>query len=184
MRRAAPRRNPNREDEMRAARSRFALILLSVLSMRFALPAGGQEPAASCADDPKTGSLVIRYTPDLNQENPAWPSKPEPVRFFCLLVLDSSQTMVEDTQSKSFKFKHPSDGFEVILEPGVPNVNLLGMCGGAVTGIVTVKRNGKTILDEKEFEAIDCFNRERFIKRIVFHAGSSKPEIFYGKYPE
>jgi hypothetical protein len=165
-------------------RASIIVLFAFLLSSISAISAFAQTPVASCAADAKTGTLVIRYTPDLNDETPAWPEKPEPVHFFKLLVLDSTGSMVEDTQIRTFKFKLRSDAFEVLLEPGVPNVNLQGMCGGAVTGIVTVKRNGAKILDAKEFEALDCFNREKYIRRITFRAGSSRPEMQYGKYPE
>jgi hypothetical protein len=181
---AIHRRAVTREDDMTVPRLRSIQVLLSLLSFCFVLDASAQEPAASCAADAKTGTLVVRYTPDLSEETPAWPEKPEPVHFFKLLVLDSTGSMVEDTQIRTFKFKLRSDVFEVLLEPGVPNVNLQGMCGGAVTGIVTVTRNAMKILDAKEFEGLDCFNREKYIRRITFRAGSSKPEMLYGKYPE
>lgn len=151
--------------------------------MLLAAAAAGQQPAASCTSDPKAGRLVIRYTYELNEENPPWPASPEPVLFFSLLVLDSTGSVVEETRSDTLKFNLKSDTFEVILEPGVPNVYLQGRCGAAVTGVVTVKRNGKVVLNAKEFEDIDCHKRERFISRIAFRAGSSKPEIRYAEYP-
>ncbi len=147
-------------------------------------PASAQGPAASCACDTKAGTLVIRYNPGLGETKPALPKIPAPVHFMSLLELDKAQTTVEGTKSKSFTCQLKSDRFEITLEPGVPNPNLLGRCGGAVTGIVTVKRNGAVVLDEQEFEAMNCHERETFLSSVTFRDGSQKPILVYTKYEE
>jgi hypothetical protein len=73
---------------------------------------------------------------------------------------------------------------EVTFEPGAPNPNLLGACGAAVTGLVTINRNGSVLMDQKEFEALDCTERKHYIEKIIFKDGSVKPEIVYGNYDE
>lgn len=159
-----------------------AISLLIVFGL--IVPALAEDSAATCACDAKSGTLTIRYTPDFNETKPAWPTTPESVHFMSLLVLDKQETTVEDTKSKTFTCRLKSDQFEVTLEPGVPNPNLLGRCGAAVTGIVTVKRNGAIVLDEQEFEAMNCHEREKYIKTITFKEGSAKPALVQARYEE
>ncbi len=156
----------------------FAIILFWSNNLR------AQGPAASCSCDAKAGILVIRYTPDLSQASPQWPKQPPPVLFMSLLDLDGDQTTVEGTRSKTISCRLKSARFEVKLEPGVPNINLLGRCGGAVTGVVTVKRNGAVVLNEQEFEGMNCHERKRMLERITFRDGSPKPDLTYVPYPE
>ncbi len=101
-----------------------------------------------------------------------------------LLDLDKAQTTVEGTRSKTILCRLASDRFEVTLEPGVPNPNLLGRCGAAITGVVTVKRNGQIVLNEQEFEDMNCHARERVLERIIFKDGSSRPELTFIDYDE
>ena len=144
--------------------------------------AWAQEPAASCSCNAKTGAVVVRYTPDLTQTKPPWPTQPPPVHFMSLLDLDKAQTTVEGTRSKTFSCQLKSDRFEIKLEPGVPNPNLLGRCGADVTGVVTIKRNDVVVLNEQEFEDLNCHARERMLERITLRDGSSKPELNYAGY--
>lgn len=164
-------------------RERFEVVLLLLalggLSVR---PARAQEPAASCSCNAKAGTLVIRYAPDLAQAKPPWPKRPRPVLFMSLLDLDKAQTTVEGTRSKTDSCQLKSDRFDIKLEPGVPNPNLLGRCGDAVTGVVTIKRNGAVVVNEQEFEDINCHARERMLERITFRDGSPKPELAYVGY--
>lgn len=146
-----------------------------------ALPLVAQDPAASYACNRKSGTLVIRYSPDFREQKPAWPAT---VRFMSLLILDREQTTVENTKSMAFTCRLARDRFDITFQPGVPNVNLLGRCGDAVTGIVTVKRNGNVVVDEKEFEAMNCHEREQFLSKITFRDGSPEPSLAYSKYPE
>ena len=144
--------------------------------------ASGQVPAASCTCDSKAGTLIIRYTPDLNEAK--WPKAPAPVHFMDLLELDKAQTTVEGTKSRHFTCRLKLVQYDVTLEPGVANPNLLGRCGAAVTGIITVKRNGAVVLDEQEFETINCHEREKYIKSVTFTGSSSKAALEYAKYEE
>ena len=161
----------------------FALAAVVGLAM---LPgqASAQEAAASASCDAARGVLVIRYSPDVAETQATWPASPPPVRFMALLVLDEAQSTVEDTTSESFTCQLAKDRLEVTLEPGVPNPNLLGRCGAAVTGLVTVVRNGVKVLDEQEFEAINCHERENYIDTITFEDGVAQPAIHHASYPE
>ncbi len=165
-------------------RSLVPLAAAAFVAVVPALPAAAQGAAATCVCDPKAGTRVIRYAPDLGDVKPPWPAAPAPVLFMELLDLDKAQTTVEGTRSKSFTCRLKSSAFEVTLEPGVPNANLLGRCGGAVTGIVTVTRDGTVVLDEVEFEAINCHEREKYVESITFRDGASKPVMTYGTYEE
>ena len=142
--------------------------------------ARAQESAATWSCDAKTNTLVIRYTDDFSQVEAQWPKQPRPIRFMSLLV--TSRSIVKETRSRTVTCQLKSERFEVIFEPGVPNPNLLGRCGGAVTGIVTVKRNGVVVLDEQEFEDLNCHARERMLERITFKGVSSKPQLTYVRY--
>ncbi len=154
------------------------------LMVFYSRAAQAQEPAASCSCNRQAGTLVIRYTPDLNEAKPPWPKKPTPVLFMSLLDLDEAQTTVQSTRSKTIYCRLKSDRFEITLEPGVPNVNLLGRCGAAVTGIVTVKRNGRIAMGSQEFEDLNCHERQRMLEKITFRDGATKPELTYTRYSE
>jgi hypothetical protein len=159
-------------------------VLMVMFVACWALPAPAQNPAASCECNPKAGTLVIRYTNDYAKDNPPWPKGLQRVEFFSLLVLNKDQTTVEDTRSKRVLCNLKSERFEVLLEPGVPNVNLLGRCGADVTGVVTVKRNGTVVINEQEFEDLNCHERKRMLDRITFRVGKTKPELHDAGYPE
>ena len=141
-----------------------------------------QDPAASCACDSKAGTLIIRYTPDLTESK--WPKALTPVHFMDLLILDKAETTVEGTKSYHFTCRLTSVQYDVTLEPGVANPNLLGRCGAAVTGVISVKRNGAVVLAEQEFETINCHEREKYIKSVTFTGNSSKADLEYATYGE
>jgi len=144
--------------------------------------ASAEDSAASWTCDPKAGTLVIRYTPDLAQAK--WPKAPAPVHFMDLLKLDKAQTTVVGTKSHHFTCRLKSGQYDVVLEPGVPNPDLLGRCGAAVTGVISVKRNGAVVLAEQEFETINCHEREKYIKSIRFTGSSTKAALEYAAYDE
>jgi hypothetical protein len=144
--------------------------------------ASGEDSAATCICDSKAEALIIRYTPDLAEAK--WPKTPVPVHFMDLLKLDKAQTTVEGTKSHHFRCRLKSVQYDVTLEPGVPNPNLLGRCGAAVTGVISVRRNGSVVLAEQEFETINCHEREKYIKSVSFTGGSSKAALDYARYDE
>jgi hypothetical protein len=158
-----------------------AAMLLAVCSV-LAPAASAEDPAASCTCDSKADALIIRYTPDLTEAK--WPKTPAPVHFMSLLKLDKAQTTVEGTTSHHFTCRLKSVQYDVTLEPGVPNPNLLGRCGAAVTGVISVKRDGAVVLAEQEFETINCHEREKYIKSVTFTGSSSKAGLEYATYEE
>jgi hypothetical protein len=163
---------------------RAVALILAALAGALGGAALGQEPAASCSCDPARGALVIRYTPDLGTAAPPWPEAPSPTRFFELLDLDQTESTVEDTRTAVLTCHLAHDRFEITLGPGVPNVSLVGRCGAAVTGWVTVLRNGVAVLKEQWFEELNCHERERLLESITFRDGSPKPVLRYTAYEE
>ena len=155
---------------------------LLAVSTVLARTASAEDPAASCTCDSKAGALIIRYTPEL--AGAKWPKTPAPVHFMALLKLDKAQTTVEGTKTHHFTCRLKSVQYVVTLEPGVANPDLLGRCGAAVTGIVSVKRNGAVVLADQEFETINCHEREKYIKSVTFTGGASKAAIEYATYQE
>ena len=152
---------------------------LLVFALLIAAPALAQEPAALCTCDAKAGTLEIRYTPD--DEN--WPKEPKPILLMSLLDIDDDgvHTVVRRTRSTTLRCRLKHDRFEVTLRPGVPNRNLQGYCGMAVTARVTVKRNGVVVIDDNWLENIDCFERDATLDRINFRDRVAKPELHYSK---
>ena len=138
-----------------------------------------QDPAASYACDAKAGMLVIRYTPEADA---SWAGNGQAVMFGALLDLDEEETEIVGTRSQTVSCDLKSDRFRIELQPGVLTVNLLGRCGAAWTGIVTVTRNGKVVLEEQAFEELDCHERERMLEKIVFRDGVAAPELTYVGY--
>jgi hypothetical protein len=141
--------------------------------------AAAQDPAASVLCDREAGTLVVRYTDALHAEAPAWSA---PIRFLDLLDLDETESTVEGTRSQTVTCRLGDEELEVVLAPGVPNVNLLGRCGAAVTGVVTVKQHGEVALAETWFEDLDCHARERMLVRVTLRRGAAEPELEYRAY--
>ena len=150
--------------------------IAAIVVFTFAAAAYAQNPAAAVTCSPKTGTLVIRYTPEVDEAK--WPDSWDVVDFYGLLDLDREKTRVEGARSKTIRCRLKKDLFDVKLEPGVTNPNLLGRCGADFTGIVTVKRNGKEIFSEP-FEKLNCDERERMLAKIVLRDGSPKPRLTY-----
>jgi hypothetical protein len=141
------------------------------------------DAAVTWSCQPKDGLLVIRYSASLADAK-AEVKKDHPLVFYSLVKLDKDGTTVTGTRSKKLKFQLKNDKIEVTLEPGGPNVNLLGSCGAAITGLLTVTCNGKPLLTEEPFENLDCHERERRIDVVTIRVGADKPEIQYGAYEQ
>ena len=141
-----------------------------------------QESVASYTCDAKAGTFVIRYSPDGSEGDPSWPESSHIVIFGSLLDLNEDETAITGLRSRTISCRLKSDRFRVVFEPSVMNFNLLGRCGAAWTGTVTVTRNGKVVLNEKEFEDLDCHERERMLERIAFRDGVQEPELTYVGY--
>jgi hypothetical protein len=127
---------------------------------------------------PNKGPLIIHYYPSLAEASPEV-KKLNPLIFFSLVDLDTDSVSVTGSRSRKIICQLKEDRLEVILKPGVPNINLLGRCGAAITGILSIKRNGKPIMTGEPFENLNCHERERFIKTVTIRAGSAIPEIQY-----
>lgn len=141
-----------------------------------------QEPAASYACDAEAGTLVIRYVPDSSEADPSWAGSAQTVMFGALLDLNEEETEITGTRSQTVSCDLKSDRFRIEFQPGVLTFNLLGRCGAAWTGIVTVTRNGEVVLNEQAFEELDCHERERMLEKIVFRDGVAAPELTYVGY--
>ena len=150
-----------------------ATFLLAVALLACAVRA--QEPAALCTCDPTADRFEIRYTP--NDEK--WPKEPKPIHLMSLLDIDDDgvHTSVRGIRSTTLRCRLKHDRFEVKLAPGVPNRNLQGHCGMAITAVVTVKRNGIVVVDGKWLENADCFERDRTIDCITFRDGIAEPDV-------
>jgi hypothetical protein len=157
----------------------FLVILL--LSVVRPLQAQELDAAATWTFRPENGVLVIHYYRSLAEAGPEVKNH-DPLVFFSLVDVDSDGVSITGARSKEFVCQFKKDRLEVTLEPGVPNVNLVGSCGAAITGLLSLKRNGETILNEEPFENLNCLERERFIEVVTFRDGSAKPEIRYGSY--
>ncbi len=71
-----------------------------------------------------------------------------------------------------------SDGvYEVVLRPGIPNLNLQGRCGAAITGQVKVLHAGKSILSETAFENLDCARRDSSISEVSISGKTGQVRI-------
>jgi hypothetical protein len=160
------------------ARTRFLFVVLLLSMIK---PLRAQELDAGVTwSQPEQGKLVIHYYPSLAAAPEA--KNLNPLVFYSLIELDTDSVSVVDTDSKKMICQFKTDKFEVEFEPGAPNVNLLGMCGAAITGIVSITRNGAPVLTQEPFENLDCHERERYIDIITIRDGSAKPEIHYRTY--
>jgi hypothetical protein len=161
------------------------LCLLIGLLLSIAVSLQGQEldSAVTWSCQPQQGVLVIQYYPSLTDAKPEV-KKQYPLVFYSLVNLDKDGTSVTGARAKKIVCQLKIDKLEVTFEPGVPNVNLLGRCGAAITGLLSIKRNGRPLLTEEPFENLNCHERERRIDAVTIRDGSPKPEIQYGTYDE
>jgi hypothetical protein len=153
------------------------------LFMTGTLRAQELDAAVTWSSNPRQGTFIVRYYPSLALAKPEAP-KQNALVFFSLVDLDTDSVSVIGTRSKEIVCRFRKDKFEITLEPGVPNANLLGRCGAAITGLVSVKRNGKSLLDQEPFENLDCFERGRYIQSITLRDGFAAPKIRYGTQDE
>jgi len=162
----------------------LALCFIAVLCFPAAAALAGELDAAVTWDcRAKEGVFIINYYPSLGDAKPEV-KKQHPLEFFSLCDVDKKESLITGTRGKDVICQFKKDKLEIHFEPGVPNTNLLGRCGATLTGVVTIKRNGKVMLEEKEFEAMDCTAREKYVEKITLKDGVEKPEIKYGNYEE
>jgi len=164
--------------------ARFLYLLSGLLlSIAGSLQAQELDAAVTWSCQPKQGLLVIHYYPSLAEAKPEV-KKQHPLVFYSLIDLENGGSSVTGSRSKKVVCQFKIDSIEVTLEPGVPNINLLGRCGAAITGIFSIKRNGKPLLIAEPFENLDCHARERYIDVVTIRDGSTKPKIHYRTYDE
>jgi hypothetical protein len=161
----------------------FCLIIGLLLSVTASLQAQELDAAVTWSCQPQQGILRIHYYPSLANAKPEV-KKEQPLVFYSLVNLDKDGTSVTGARSKKIVCQLKTDKLEITFEPGVPNVNLLGRCGAEITGLLSVKRNGRPLLTEEPFENLNCHERARRIDAVTIRDGSPKPEIRYGTYDE
>jgi hypothetical protein len=141
-----------------------------------------QDAAATVECQPQMGRLFIEYYPSLAEAKVDVKAR-SPLVFDDLLKVDQDSTVV-DTRVKTYTCRLKHDTIVVTLEAGFFNVNLLGLCGADITGLVSISRNNKVLLKQEAFEEIDCHARERRIKSLAVHDGSDKVDIVRMTYDE
>ena len=73
---------------------------------------------------------------------------------------------------------------EVVLRPVPMNTNLQGLCGAVVRGSVTILRDGKPILVERELETGDCAGPTRRIEAITVFGSNGQVVVDLAKETE
>ncbi len=57
--------------------------------------------------------------------------------------------------------------YTVVLRPVIPNVNLQGRCGAAITGSVEIRQGDAVVLTPLLFENRDCFLRDSHVSTVT-----------------
>lgn len=151
------------------------LVLLAALSAP--APASAQDPAVRLTCDETAGRFVIDYLPDASEG----PDTDGLLRFMLLLDFDEAGTTIVGSSTLLQECVLGTVRYEIELAPLVPNVNLLGRCGGALAGTIAVKRDEVVVLETLELEALNCHERERRVARVVLEPGK-EPAIEYRAY--
>ena len=96
---------------------------------------------------------------------------------------DGDPDRVTDLRSVRHTCRLSGGMFEVVLRPVPMNENLQGMCGAVVRGSVTILRNGKPILAERELETGDCAGPTRRIETITVFGNNGQVVLGPAKEP-
>jgi hypothetical protein len=151
---------------------RFALLLLLASG---AAPAQDATAWVDCDGDAER--LVVVFAPGDGAERHAGPADHEVV-FYELLELDPDGKTVVATHDATIECRLGTETLTVVLSPVISNVNLLGVCGAAISGSVDVSRAGVKVVDALAFEDADCFARdEEFVARVTLRAGAAAAEL-------
>lgn len=67
--------------------------------------------------------------------------------------------------------------YKVMLRPGIPNPNLQGLCGAAVTGEIRILKDGTEVLEKTAFENLDCNARDSYVSEISVGGKRGKVQI-------
>ena len=140
-----------------------------------AMPAAAQDAAAAWSCQPSQGRLVIRFYPSLSEAPPAIQQQ-RPLVFSELLDVDD-KSIIRRTRRRTASCQLKQHRYELTLGPGVPNPNMLGRCGAAITGVVTIRRNGVVVLEDREFELMNCHERQKYISAITLGDDDRPPAI-------
>ena len=138
-------------------------------------PAFAQDAAVKWTCHAATDTLVIEYVPSLADAPPAF-EQAKPLEFYSLLEVEESQ--IVDSREHKADCTLGKVRIDMTFAPQAPNVNLLGLCGAALTGSVVLVRDGVEILPETLFEDIKCHERERYVASITVRR-TGKPVLKY-----
>jgi hypothetical protein len=162
---------------------RFLLIVSAAAAPWTLLPraALAQDAAATWSCEPERDRVVIQYIASLASAEPSAKER-DLVIFYSLLNLARDRVTVTSTRSTTYTCKLKGATITATLGPGVPNVNLLGRCGAEITGVVSIQRDDRSILEDEPFENLNCHERERRIDTITIRGDGSKPDVRYVSY--
>jgi hypothetical protein len=144
--------------------------------------ASAQDATAWVDCDRDADQLVVVFSPGDGAERHAGPADHE-VAFYDLLELDVDGKTIVATHDTTIECRLGAETLTVLLSPVISNVNLLGACGGAISGSVDVSRAGTKVVDALAFEDADCFARdEEFVARVTLRAGAAAAELERRRY--
>ena len=106
------------------------------------------------------------------------------IDFSDLLVIKKDRVIKHKTKTFHCNFKDTS--IKVTIEPQPFNDDIQGACGAAVTGAITIVKNGKTVLNREPFDTSpDCIvGGSEIIKTIKMRSGDNAPKVKYIKKPD
>lgn len=165
-------RSPKRSDAMR---------WIATFLLLASTTATAQDATAWVDCDSAAGQLVIEFRPGETGERYAGPAE-HVVEFYDLLEVVDGKTIVA-THEASIECRLGGDTLVVLLSPMISNVNLLGMCGAAISGRIDISRGDARVVDALPFEDERCMERgDDFVGRVTLRAGASEPEILRRHY--
>jgi hypothetical protein len=164
---------------------KHALLLLLACVAIHETPLRSQAAIVTCL--PSTHQLSIQYLWDSDQQG--W-DDPNCIRFFDLLVIErcgpthpyaGSACSVLDIREKVVPCRLGTDSFSVILRPVPFNDDLQGACGAYVSGIVSIRKNGKLFLKDIAFdESYDCHaDSVRVLSRLTIGPNDTTAHLTY-----
>ena len=157
----------------RTDRMRWIAILLLVASGAVS----AQDATAWIDCDSAAGRLVVEFRPGETGERYDGPADHE-VGFYQLLEIDADGKTIVATHEARIECRLGDDVLVVLLSPMISNVNLLGMCGAAISGRVDISRDGVDLVDGLPFEDENCMERgDDFVERVTLRAGATRAGI-------
>lgn len=156
---------------------------LLFLASTYAHPAIAVDDGAIVTCDQQKKILKIEHI--LEPSNGFWKKYPSTgINFSDLLIIKKDRVIRHKT--KTFKCRLNDANIKVTIEPQPFNDDIQGQCGAAVTGIITVARNDKTVLNREPFDtSSDCIVEGGIIiKSITVTSGDSAPQVKRIKKPD